>query len=216
MIAKYGIYAAIFAENVSSICKSYSHFLSKNTCWLDSVLTRTVNILTTNELVKLTALWTTGPRCFSKYLVEWQTVLTLIKSNLIWIPAVCLYHFVWNLIYDIYHIPVEVDPLASIHPSFWTSIHSSNQPAIHPSVFLDIHSSTFSKYSSGWIPPSGLGGDCVTDRWTDDRHTENSVALTHPYHEGNDVANFITKTCLYNFDSLKPHFYVVKLGFTGV
>ena len=26
----------------------------------------------------------------------------------------------------------------------------------------------------------------------------------------------ITKTCLYNFDSLKPHFYIVKLGFTGV
>ena len=26
----------------------------------------------------------------------------------------------------------------------------------------------------------------------------------------------ITKTCLYNFDPLKPHFYLVKLGFTGV
>ena len=26
----------------------------------------------------------------------------------------------------------------------------------------------------------------------------------------------ITKTCLYNFDPLKPHFYIVKLGFTGV
>ena len=26
----------------------------------------------------------------------------------------------------------------------------------------------------------------------------------------------IKKTCLYNFDSLKPHFYIVKLGFTGV
>ena len=26
----------------------------------------------------------------------------------------------------------------------------------------------------------------------------------------------ITKTRLYNFDSLKPHFYIVKLGFTGV
>ena len=25
-----------------------------------------------------------------------------------------------------------------------------------------------------------------------------------------------TKTCLYNFDPLKPHFYIVKLGFTGV
>ena len=28
--------------------------------------------------------------------------------------------------------------------------------------------------------------------------------------------NNITKTCLYNFDPLKPHFYKVKLGFTGV
>ena len=26
----------------------------------------------------------------------------------------------------------------------------------------------------------------------------------------------ITKTCLYNFDPLKPHFYIVKLGYTGV
>ena len=24
------------------------------------------------------------------------------------------------------------------------------------------------------------------------------------------------KTCQYNFDPLKPHFYIVKLGFTGV
>ena len=27
---------------------------------------------------------------------------------------------------------------------------------------------------------------------------------------------FITKICLYNFDPLKPDFYIVKLGFTGV
>ena len=26
----------------------------------------------------------------------------------------------------------------------------------------------------------------------------------------------IPKTCLYNFDPLKPHFYIVKLGFTGI
>ena len=26
----------------------------------------------------------------------------------------------------------------------------------------------------------------------------------------------ITKICLYNFEPLKPHFYIVKLGFTGV
>ena len=24
------------------------------------------------------------------------------------------------------------------------------------------------------------------------------------------------KTCLYNFDPLKPHFYIVNLGFTGL
>ena len=30
------------------------------------------------------------------------------------------------------------------------------------------------------------------------------------------IFHFITKTCLYNFDHLKPHFYIVKLGFTGV
>ena len=30
------------------------------------------------------------------------------------------------------------------------------------------------------------------------------------------IKQFITKTCLYNFDPLKPHFYIVKLGFTGV
>ena len=27
---------------------------------------------------------------------------------------------------------------------------------------------------------------------------------------------YITKTCLYNIDPLKPHFYIVKLGFTRV
>ena len=31
-----------------------------------------------------------------------------------------------------------------------------------------------------------------------------------------DKEDNITKTCLYYFDPLKPHFYIVKLGFTGV
>ena len=48
----------LLKKNVSSfcICKSYPHFFSKNTCELDTVLTRRVNILTTNELVKLAML----------------------------------------------------------------------------------------------------------------------------------------------------------------
>ena len=31
-----------------------------------------------------------------------------------------------------------------------------------------------------------------------------------------DIFYYITKICLYNVDPLKPHFYIVKLGFTGV
>ena len=49
LVIKYGIYA------------KYSHFFSKNTCESDIVLTRTVNILTINEFVKLMMLRTTGP-----------------------------------------------------------------------------------------------------------------------------------------------------------
>ena len=30
------------------------------------------------------------------------------------------------------------------------------------------------------------------------------------------ILTAITKTYLYNFDPLKPHFYIVKLGFGGV
>ena len=30
------------------------------------------------------------------------------------------------------------------------------------------------------------------------------------------ISDHITKTCLYNFNPLKPHFYTVKLRFTGV
>ena len=40
------------------------HFNGKNTCELDIVLTLTVNILTTNELVKLMMLCTIGPHSF--------------------------------------------------------------------------------------------------------------------------------------------------------
>ena len=32
----------------------------------------------------------------------------------------------------------------------------------------------------------------------------------------NLINRLITKTCLYSFDPIKPHFYIVKLGFTGV
>ena len=43
------------------------------------------------------------------------------------------------------------------------------------------------------------------------------TAQNEPSHQDLRCFPFsITKTCLYNFDPLKPHFYIVKLGLTGV
>ena len=53
-------YTLIFL--LKKVAKATHIFFVKNTCELNIVLTRTVNILTTNELVKLTMLQTTGPR----------------------------------------------------------------------------------------------------------------------------------------------------------
>ena len=61
LIIKYGIYANIFAEKLLVAFAFAKIFSAKHAYELDIVLTRTVNILTTNELVKLMMLWTTGP-----------------------------------------------------------------------------------------------------------------------------------------------------------
>ena len=58
--------------------KMWVAFFSKNTCEFGIVLTRTVNILTTNELVKLTTLWTTGPWTFTSQVC--RNVLYLLTS----------------------------------------------------------------------------------------------------------------------------------------
>ena len=73
LIIKYGIYTNIFAEKIwvaFAFAKATHIFSAKNSCELDNVLTRIVNILTTNELVKLMMLWTTGPGYMSPFLVE--------------------------------------------------------------------------------------------------------------------------------------------------
>ena len=40
--------------------------------------------------------------------------------------------------------------------------------------------------------------------------------MLHIHNATSIMRAVITKTCLYNFDPLKPHFYIVKLGFIGV
>ena len=67
------------------ICKSYSHFFSKTDCELDIVLTRTVNILTTNEHVKLTILKQLDPEMLDFYF------RVVKKSNYPWPSDFVLY-----------------------------------------------------------------------------------------------------------------------------
>ena len=48
-------------------------------------------------------------------------------------------------------------------------------------------------------------------------HISLIVGFVMPWSISNQVIHLsITKTRLYNFDPLKPHFYIIKLGFTGV
>ena len=64
-------YAEIFCwKNVSSFCnaKATHIFSAKNIRILYIESAKTVNEMTLNELVKLTTLWTTGPRSFSRKL----------------------------------------------------------------------------------------------------------------------------------------------------
>ena len=69
-----------------------------------------------------------------------------------------------------------------------------------------------------------LGIHKVTIHWTPKSLSDKQMATRASVNSGLLLKrlrslrewNSITKTCLYNFDPLKPHFYIVKLGFTGV
>ena len=66
-------YAEIFCwKNVSSFCsaKATHIFSAKNIRRLYIESAKTVNEMTLNELVKLTTLWTTGPRSVIKFLLS--------------------------------------------------------------------------------------------------------------------------------------------------
>ena len=72
------------------------------------------------------------------------------------------------------------------------------------------HTSYFLFYLTDGQDPdhTGCSPFYMTDGWDHD-HT----ALCSTWQM---AKNLITKTCLYNFDPLKPHFHIVKLGFRRV
>ena len=62
---------------------------------------------------------------------------------------------------------------------------------------------------AGWSGPA-LSANCIRALFV--RYASDLYSQTLDWETSIDI----TKTCLYNVDPLKPHFYIVKLGFTGV
>ena len=63
-------------------------------------------------------------------------------------------------------------------------------------------------HSSGWKRRVCQPAQCRAIGVFKDTH--------HKVNTSSHYGLYVTKTRLYNFDPLKPHFYTVKLGFTGV
>ena len=75
-------------------------------------------------------------------------------------------------------------------------------------IFTYVYSALYSRYAYIYI--------CIQQ--TPDitiRGVSSTAILYEKYIVMADIFYHITKTCLYKVDPLKPHFYIVKLGFTG-
>ena len=95
---------------------------------------------------------------------------------------------------------------------------------------LTLNSDAALNYKHTCGPYTGLLPICEISQWNtyDQKHCGETKQRAQWWHEARTQENqkiwprwarpqtFITKTYLYNFDPLKPHFYIVKLGFTGV
>ena len=98
------VYTLIFLLTTGS----YLHFFSKNTCEFGIVLTRTVNILTMNEFIKLMMHWATGPWSFMEF---WKIESDLTSSFIKWerymncftlrLPSMCLKRYHMCILYFI-------------------------------------------------------------------------------------------------------------------
>ena len=86
-----------------------------------------------------------------------------------------------------------------VNPSFTVSKWGLRGVKLHRQVFVMFVSSQCSDYM------------CLTMM-----HPSNYTLHIYVFCNSSPYDLNITKTCLYNFDPLKPHIYVVKLGFTGV
>ena len=130
LIIKYGIYPHIFADKMwvaFAFAKATHIFFSKNTYDLDIVLMRTVNILTTNELIELTMLWKTGPwwfvvlHFFQHYsshteMMEgqyWNALCNKVHTIMSWILLSAEFEprTLWSFVGNVIHSTIQTLPL---------------------------------------------------------------------------------------------------------
>ena len=95
----------------------------------------------------------------------------------------------------------------------------SNQPA-HPHSLISLrcpHKETLHPWLANMRPVKFLIRLCQCAGWSESSQGAHVLRCVFwRYCPNVFYTMYITKTCLYNIDPLKPHFHIVKLGLTGV
>ena len=144
--------------------------------------------------------------CVCIQLYVWQTVQTLIRS-----------HGLWRLIrvYIVYSdLSVRLRRVYTAHElTIYMYLHLLHVWPTHPGAHVQVNVFPTTVHRP-WSHGEGTHGSRAA-KWKYSNNTELKYDKTQWLNDSMTRTS-ITKTYLYNFDPLKPHFYIVKLGFTGV
>ena len=116
--------------------------------------------------------------------------------------------FIFSFILQIWYVEIRI------------SRSISESPLDFEITRINCNSNRTHLLSAIWLVESNLriacrlGVDYTCRLWVD-MYRDSQVALLHLIPIYLYALIIITKTYLYNFDPLKPHFYLVKLRFTG-
>ena len=178
-------------------------FSAKNIRILCIESAKTVNEMTLNELVKLTMLRTTGPRALDKSVIQILCIQ-------------CIFFLFFHKMGSL-----EVLQMSTHKMIFMEKKEKYQYSFVKISWVYDLILYFYSTQS--WQFIHGFCGRTTSQWYTCWRHTPKwhccGVWEEWLHVAGKQLKSLtirITKTSLYNVDPLKPHFYIVKLGFTGV
>ena len=117
---------------------------------------------------------------------------TCIRPEHFWLGCVIVYLFIYYCFY------IEITSLILMIPNY-------------KKAFCPLRTSLLITDSSQKNKFTKVPNNSDQTKTYEDTHEDH-----HPTTQHRKAPNIITKTCLYYFEPLKPHFYIVKLGFKGI